>query len=210
MISRKDVIRIYNLLDKENGRPVLSKHNLEVVNKEYFAAFEKSLAAMHNCNKEASRSDVIAAIRELNRCLPVRFVREVSIENLANYITQTDDFWNAIEQTNDVTGASAFVNDLARVSAENDGRREFSLCSALCRYCAEFFQGKYTFPFYNGPVRSVLGQYINYRHNQNGDVYRDFADAVDRLSRQVGLNYVELDHILWIYGKKLSIHNSDN
>lgn len=210
MLSRNEVIRIYNLLEKENGVPCLTKHNLELVNKEYFTAFERSLSAVHNCNKGTSRRDAVNAVRELIKCLPIRFVRNVSVENIADYISQSDEVWNAIENTSNVTEASVFINNFARIAAENGGRREYSLCSALCRYFAEFFQGKYNFPFYNQPVQSVLSQYINYRYNQRGDVYGDFAVAIDRLSRQTGLNYVELDHILWIYGRAMSIQNIDN
>ena len=199
------------ILAKMKVIPRLSKENVAIVNKEYFDEFEKNLEATHACGRFADKEILENALDELDNKLPIPGDTKKSKEALVQYIMNNKEFWDNIEGKTKYFDPIYVVNKMTEFSLSNGGREEICLCSALCRYLSEWTAGsvldarqrQHRFPLYNEPVCKALEQ-LGYAHATEQDLpYYEFARMMADLSQRTGLNYVELDHILWIYGKTL-------
>ncbi len=206
-------ITALNKMEKDDqNRPVLSKHNVEVVNRNYFNVFEKTLTTSHRCSRFTDEQTLQNTLKEISRALPVILVPQESYDALVQYVFDfRESFWNNIEGKTKNFDPVIIVDAMTDFSVTRGGRREICLCSALCRYLSEWTPGsiltedkkQHRFPFYNRPVRKALERYGYTRLNRQNVSYNEFANAMTDLADKTGLNYVELDHILWIYGRML-------
>lgn len=199
------------ILAKMKMIPQLSKENVAIVNIEYFDEFEKSLEATHNCGRFTNQQTLENALNELDNKLPISGDTTESKKALVQYIMHNEEFWNNIEGKTKYFDPVCVVDKMTNFSLSHGGRDEICLCSALCRYLSEWTSGsvlnkeqrQHRFPLYNKPVCEALVK-LGYDHATDQNLpYFEFARMMADLSRKTGLNYVELDHILWIYGKTL-------
>lgn len=199
------------ILAKMKVIPQLSKENVAIVNKEYFDEFEKNLEATHECGRFADKEILERALDELDNKLPISGDTGKSKKALVQYIMGNNEFWDNIEGKTKNFDPVYVVNKMTEFSLSREGREEICLCSALCRYLSEWTSGsvldkkqrQHRFPLYNEPVCRALAE-LGYTHATKQNLpYFEFARIMADLSLKTGLSYVELDHILWIYGKTL-------